>query len=108
MIKRMKGYFVDQPASYLSEFKLLKKKKLNKIKERKIYTFGNKNKNKIFYIINRSPGAGFFSNLNARVYCTGLNLLNFSKFDLWDPEMAGNGLGYPPQRVFNLGVQLKF
>ena len=64
MIKRMKGYFVDQPASYLSEFKLLKKKKLNKIKERKIYTFGNKNKNKIFYIINRSPGAGFFSNLN--------------------------------------------
>jgi hypothetical protein len=30
------------------------------------------------------------------------------KFDLWDPEMAGNGLGYPPQRVFNLGVQLKF
>ena len=51
---------------------------------------------------------GFFSNLNARVYCTGLNLLNFSKFDLWDPEMAGNGLGYPPQRVFNLGVQLKF
>jgi hypothetical protein len=51
---------------------------------------------------------GFFSNLNARVYCTGLNLLNFAKFDLWDPEMAGNGLGYPPQRVFNLGVQLKF
>jgi hypothetical protein len=27
---------------------------------------------------------------------------------LWDPEMAGNGLGYPPQRVLNLGVQLKF
>ena len=51
---------------------------------------------------------GFFSNLNARVYCTGLNLLNFAKFDLWDPEMAGNGLGYPPQRVLNLGVQLKF
>ena len=51
---------------------------------------------------------GFFSNLNARIYCTGLNLLNFAKFDLWDPEMAGNGLGYPPQRVLNLGVQLKF
>ena len=34
--------------------------------------------------------------------------LNFSKFDLWDPEMAGNGLGYPPQRVYNLGIQLKF
>ena len=22
--------------------------------------------------------------------------------------MAGNGLGYPPQRVYNLGIQLKF
>lgn len=52
--------------------------------------------------------SGFFSGLNTRLYFTGLNLLNFSKFDLWDPEMAGNGLGYPPQRVFNLGVQLKF
>ena len=26
--------------------------------------FGNKNKNKFFYVIKRSPGAGFFSNLN--------------------------------------------
>ena len=56
------------------------------------------------------PGkiGSFFDNVNARVYFTGLNLLNFSKFDLWDPEMAGNGLGYPPQRVYNLGIQLKF
>ena len=56
------------------------------------------------------PGriGSFFDNVNARVYLTGLNLLNFSKFDLWDPEMAGNGLGYPPQRVYNLGIQLKF
>ncbi len=64
MIKKMKSYFVDQPASYLPKFKLLKNKKFDKIKKRKIYTFGNKNKNKIFYVINRSPGAGFFSNLN--------------------------------------------
>jgi len=28
------------------------------------YSFGEKNKKKIFYIIKRSPGAGFFSNLN--------------------------------------------
>jgi TonB-linked SusC/RagA family outer membrane protein len=56
------------------------------------------------------PGriGSFFDNVNARIYFTGLNLLNFSKFDLWDPEMAGNGLGYPPQRVYNLGIQLKF
>jgi TonB-linked SusC/RagA family outer membrane protein len=43
-----------------------------------------------------------------RLYLSGTNLLTFSKFKLWDPEMAGNGLGYPVQRVFNLGVQLSF
>jgi TonB-linked SusC/RagA family outer membrane protein len=43
-----------------------------------------------------------------RIYASGLNLLCFSKFKLWDPEMAGNGLGYPVQRVFNIGVQLAF
>lgn len=41
-----------------------------------------------------------------RFYLSGNNLLTFSKFKLWDPEMAGNGLGYPVQRVFNIGVQL--
>lgn len=45
---------------------------------------------------------------NLRVYFSGTNLLTFSKFKLWDPEMAGDGLGYPVQRVFNLGVQLGF
>jgi len=29
-----------------------------------LYSFGSKNKNKKFYIIKRSPGAGFFSNVN--------------------------------------------
>jgi TonB-linked SusC/RagA family outer membrane protein len=43
-----------------------------------------------------------------RLYLSGTNLLTFSKFKLWDPEMAGNGLGYPVQRVFNIGVQLSF
>lgn len=42
----------------------------------------------------------------ARLYFNGSNLLTFSGFKLWDPEMAGNGLGYPIQRVFNLGVQI--
>ncbi|MDR1172976.1 MAG: TonB-dependent receptor [Bacteroidales bacterium] len=45
---------------------------------------------------------------NLRIYISGTNLLTFSKFKLWDPEMAGNGLGYPVQRVFNLGVQVSF
>ena len=35
MIKRLKSYFIDQPASYLPKLKLLKKKKFDKIKEKK-------------------------------------------------------------------------
>ncbi len=45
---------------------------------------------------------------NCRLYFSGTNLLTWSKFDLWDPEMAGNGLSYPIQKVFNFGVQLSF
>ena len=45
-------------------------------------------------------------NARFRIYLSGTNLLTFSKFDLWDPEMAGNGLGYPIQRVFNIGVNI--
>lgn len=45
---------------------------------------------------------------NCRVYFSGTNLLTFSKFKLWDPEMAGNGLAYPVQQVYNFGVQLSF
>ena len=43
-----------------------------------------------------------------RLYLSGSNLLCFSNFKLWDPEMAGNGLGYPVQRVFNLGINVSF
>ncbi|GAP72693.1 TonB dependent receptor [Candidatus Symbiothrix dinenymphae] len=43
-----------------------------------------------------------------RVYISGTNLLTFSPFKLWDPEMGGNGLGYPLQRVYNLGLQFTF
>ncbi|MGV8091076.1 MAG: TonB-dependent receptor [Mangrovibacterium sp.] len=45
---------------------------------------------------------------NLRVYFSGNNLLYFSKFKLWDPEMAGDGLGYPLQRVLNFGVYMTF
>lgn len=45
---------------------------------------------------------------NFRVYLTGLNLLSFSKFKLWDVEMASNGLSYPIQKVYNLGIKLDF
>jgi hypothetical protein len=43
-----------------------------------------------------------------RFYLSGTNLLMFSKFKLWDVEMGGNGLGYPLQRVYNMGINLSF
>ena len=43
-----------------------------------------------------------------RLYGSGTNLLTFSRFKLWDPEMGGNGLGYPVQRVLNIGLQISF
>ncbi|HZL10672.1 MAG TPA: TonB-dependent receptor [Prolixibacteraceae bacterium] len=45
---------------------------------------------------------------NLRVYFSGTNLLTFSKFKMWDPEMGGKGLGYPIQKVYNFGLQLTF
>ncbi|MDR3246955.1 MAG: SusC/RagA family TonB-linked outer membrane protein, partial [Prevotellaceae bacterium] len=45
---------------------------------------------------------------SCRFYLSGTNLLLFSGFKLWDVEMGGNGLGYPLQRVFNLGINLSF
>ena len=43
-----------------------------------------------------------------RVYVSALNLAVWSSFDLWDPEMGGNGLGYPIQSVYNFGLQFDF
>jgi TonB-linked SusC/RagA family outer membrane protein len=43
-----------------------------------------------------------------RVYVNGTNLATISSFKLWDVEMGGNGLGYPVQKVFNLGLNINF
>lgn len=43
-----------------------------------------------------------------RLYANGTNLFKVSKFKLWDAEMKGNGMGYPLQRVFNIGLQVSF
>ncbi len=45
---------------------------------------------------------------NLRIYFSGNNLFTFSNFKLWDPEMGGNGLAYPIQKVYNLGINLNF
>lgn len=50
-----------------------------------------------------------FTHRSFRFYVAGSNLLTFSKFKLWDPELGnGNGLKYPLQRVVKLGVQYNF
>lgn len=44
-----------------------------------------------------------------RAYLNGSNLLTFSPFKHWDPEMGGgSGMKYPTQRVFNIGIQFAF
>src|SRR5690606_15075668 len=43
-----------------------------------------------------------------RVYANGSNLFLISGFKLWDPEQVGNGLGYPLQQVFNVGINVQF
>lgn len=43
---------------------------------------------------------------NLRIYASALNIFTISSFKAWDIEMAGNGLGYPLQRVYNLGLKV--
>ncbi len=39
-----------------------------------------------------------------RIYVTATNLFRVGAFKIWDPEMGGNALNYPLQRVFNIGI----
>lgn len=44
-----------------------------------------------------------------RVYVSGFNLFTWAKSIKWeDPELSGDALFYPQQRVINLGVNVKF
>ncbi|MFI5139512.1 MAG: TonB-dependent receptor [Sphingobacteriales bacterium] len=45
---------------------------------------------------------------SGRIYVNGTNLLTWSVFKLWDPEMGASGLGYPVQKVFNVGTSIGF
>lgn len=46
---------------------------------------------------------------NARVYLQGVNILYWSKFKLWDPELnTGNGTRYPNIRTVSVGLQATF
>jgi len=44
---------------------------------------------------------------SVRFYATGVNLLTFSKFKLWDPERgSGQGAAYPPNKTISFGVSV--
>lgn len=43
---------------------------------------------------------------NMRVYFSGLNLVTWSPFTMWDPEIGGNGFSYPLQKVYNVGINV--
>ena len=46
---------------------------------------------------------------NARLYVQGVNLLYWSKFKLWDPELnTSNGTRYPNVRTASIGFQANF
>ena len=45
---------------------------------------------------------------SARLYLSGSNIFVLSAFKDWDVEMAGNGFGYPLQRVVNIGLNINF
>ncbi|WP_316815987.1 TonB-dependent receptor [Pedobacter nyackensis] len=45
----------------------------------------------------------------ARIYAQGINVLYWSKFKLWDPELGtNNGAAYPNTRTISLGIQASF
>lgn len=41
-------------------------------------------------------------------YLSGMNLLTFSKFKLWDPELGSNGAKYPITRTVTFGIRAEF
>lgn len=46
---------------------------------------------------------------NLRLYLSGVNLITFSKFKMFDPELGdGQGAGYPPTTVVNFGINFNF
>lgn len=82
--------------------------------------YGNNNNNvrsnywmrNLSYIRLKSVEMGYtfpkFKGVSVRLYLSGLNLFTLSDFDMWDPEMGGNGLAYPLQRVYNVGLLVNF
>lgn len=59
-----------------------------------------------YQIINSAMHVKGISSL--QVYANGTNLLTFSKFKLWDPELGSMGARYPFSRTITLGLRAQF
>lgn len=57
------------------------------------------------YTFGKIPSVGISG---VRAYLSATNLFILSDFKLWDVEMGGNGLGYPIQSVYSLGLEVNF
>tara|TARA_Y100000992_G_scaffold302227_1_gene275545 strand:+ start:102 stop:1130 length:1029 start_codon:yes stop_codon:yes gene_type:complete len=77
MIEILRKYIINKRTKVLLKQKAKKSLFLNDELFYSIKSLGKKNKNKIFYVINRSPGGGMFSNLNFIIH----HLLVAEKFD---------------------------
>ena len=80
IIKLIKNLLIDDLADILPEIKNKIDKKFTEYEPNKVYSFGNKNLDKTFYIINRKiPGGGLFSNvtfiLNQLKICINKNFI---------------------------------
>lgn len=42
------------------------------------------------------------------LFASAQNLLTFSKFKLWDPELGSSAAGYPPSRTITVGIRAQF
>jgi hypothetical protein len=45
---------------------------------------------------------------SARIFLGGNNLLTFSGFDFWDPEIGDQASDYPPMKSIQLGIDVTF
>jgi TonB-linked SusC/RagA family outer membrane protein len=54
------------------------------------------------------PGVHKIFLQGARLYLSVENVFYLSKFKYWDPEVGENGLSYPLNRRFNIGLSLNF
>ena len=69
MLELIREYIINKRAKVAVKKKIFKKSNNNNNElSYSIKSFGEKNKSKIFYVINRTPGGGMFSNLNFVVH----------------------------------------